>query len=38
MPTRKLTGMPKAKKGAKYLAIKGSKKGAWHVARVKKRK
>ena len=37
MPTIKLKGMPKARKGAKYLAFKGSKKGAWHVHKVKKR-
>jgi len=35
---RRLKGMPKAITGAKFLAIKGSKKGQWIVTKIKKGK
>gem|GEM_PF-3684985 len=38
MPTRKLKGMPRARKGTKYLLVKSSKPGRWHVTRLKRRR
>lgn len=35
---RKLKGMPKAKTGARFLAVKSSKKGSWIVRKLKKRR
>lgn len=35
---RKLKGMPKAKTGQRFLAVKGSKKGQWIVTKLKKRR
>jgi len=33
---RKLKGMPRAKKGEKFLVIKGSKRGQWIVNKLKR--
>ncbi len=35
MPTRKLTGMPKSRKGAKFMVIKSHLKGKWHLRRLR---
>lgn len=37
-PERKLKGMPRAKKGDRFLVIKGSGKGCYHVIPLKKKK
>lgn len=37
MPSRKLTGLPRAKKGDKFLVIKESDRGKFLVKKLKRR-
>jgi len=36
MPVKKIKGMPIGRKGDKYLVIRGSKAGQFHVNKIKK--